>query len=180
MENQLQEVKNQFKEELFEIMVRQIQFNNENNLFCYYNLIVANLDKHKDIFEDISKNGLANITYINEDMGYTDGDIILYLNNNTRYEVKLIWNEEMIGDSYENEKSILTHEYTITHIVEKQTITEENTDANVLHKIKVETENRLKDFRSQQKQEELNKLLRERDLLDLDIAELQKELSLAS
>ena len=94
--------------------------------------------------------------------------------NNTRYEIKLIWNEEMIGDSYENEKSILTHEYTITHIVEKQTITEENTDVNILHKIKTETENRLKKFKSQQKQEELNKLLRERDLLDLDIENLQK------
>ncbi|APH20903.1 TPA: hypothetical protein ACXDAY_002171 [Clostridium botulinum] len=180
MENQLQEVKNQFTKDLFERIYQEIIRNGNEDLFSYYNLIIANLDKHDDIFKDILENGLAYITYVNEDMGYTDGDIIVYLNNKTEYNIKLIWKENMIGDCYENEECVLTHEYTITHIVEKQTITEENTDVNMLHKIKIETENKLKKFRLQQKLEKLNQMLEERNKLELDIEELQNELALAS
>lgn len=178
MENQLQEVKNQFAKDLFKRIYQEVITNDNDDLFSYYNLIIANLDKHDDIFKDILENGLAYITYVNEDMGYTDGDIVIDLNNNTRYKIKLIWKEDIIGDSYENEECILTHEYKITHIVEKQTITEKNTDVNILHKIKTETENKLQQFRLQQKQDKLNQILDERKQLDLDIEELQKELSL--
>ncbi|QDY27108.1 hypothetical protein [Clostridium botulinum] len=180
MENQLQEVKNQFTKDLFERIYQEIITNGNEDLFSYYNLIIANLDKHDDIFKDILKNGLAYITYVNEDMGYTDGDIVIDLNNNTRYKIKLVWKEDIIGDSYENEECVLTHEYTITHIVEKQTITEENTDVNMLHKIKIETENKLKKFRLQKKLEKLNQMLEERNKLELDIEDLERELAFVS
>lgn len=180
MENQLQEVKNKFAEDLFKRIYQEVITNDNDDLFSYYNLIIANLDKHDDIFKDILENGLAYITYVNEDMGYTDGDIVIDLNNNTRYKIKLIWKEDIIGDSYENEECILTHEYTITHIAEIQTTTEEEIDKNILHKIQADTEDRLKNFRLQQKQDKLNQMLEERKQLELNIEELQKELAFAS
>ncbi|MBN3352122.1 hypothetical protein CF086_17640 [Clostridium botulinum] len=180
MENQLQEVKNQFTKELFEAIYQEVITNGNEDLFSYYNLIISNLYRHNTILKDISDNGLAYITYINEDMGYTDGDIIISLNNKTEYRIKLIWKENMIGDYYENEECILTHEYRITHINTIQTITEENTDNTILHKIKADTEDRLRNFRLQQKQDKLNKMLEERKQLELDIEELKKELALAS
>lgn len=180
MENQLQEIKEQFTKDLFERIYQEVTTNGNEDLFSYYNLIIANLDKHDDIFKDILENGLAYITYVNEDMGYTDGDIIIYLNNDTQYDIKLIWKEYMIGDSYQNEECILTHEYKITHSSVIQDITEKDTDENILHKIKAETENKLQQFRLQQKQDKLNQMLEERKQLELDIEELQKELALAS
>ncbi|EKS4345045.1 hypothetical protein [Clostridium sp. CTA-6] len=184
MGNQLQEVKNQFAKDLFEVIYQEVQLNNNNDLFSYYNLIIANLDKHDDIFKDIFINGLIEITYINEDMGYTDGNIIIYLKDNTRYDIKLIWRENMIGDYYENEECILKHEYKITKkitkIIEMGEVLEEDTDKNLLEQIEKDVEKEIKEIKEMElkmKQNELLNILTEKENLELDIKELEKELN---
>ncbi|EQB4340948.1 TPA: hypothetical protein ACXDAZ_002548 [Clostridium botulinum] len=172
MENQLQEVKEQFIEELFEMMKIQAKCNN-NNLFDYYNLIIANIDKHNNMFKNILENGFEKLDYNKDSWGYDDGEISVYLNNNTHFKIKLI-------KEYDNVFDIYRRSYNITKTSNIAEVLEEETDKNILHKIKADTENKLQQFRLQQKQDKLNKMLEERKQLELNIEELQKELSLAS
>ncbi|HDK7194864.1 TPA: hypothetical protein PTV74_003171 [Clostridium botulinum] len=172
MENQLQEVKEQFIEELFEMMKIQAKCNN-NNLFDYYNLIIANIDKHNNMFENIFENGFEKLDYNKDSLGYDDGEISIYLNNNTHFKIKLI-------REYDNVFDIYRRSYNITKTSNIAEVLEEDTNPNILHKIKIETENKLKGLRLQQKQDKLNQMLKERKQLELDIEVLQKELAFIS
>ncbi|HCL4447115.1 TPA: hypothetical protein N2D16_002720 [Clostridium botulinum] len=184
MKNQLQEIKSEFIFKLFGVITQEIKSNNNEDLIKYYSLIIANIDKHNSMFEDILENGFLSMTYINEDKGYTDGDIIVYLNNKTEYNIKLIWKENMVGDCYENEECILTHEYKITKkiikIVEIEEILEENTDKSLLEQIERDVEKEIKEIKQMElrmKQNELLNVLNEKESLELDIEDLKKELS---
>lgn len=173
--NQLQEVKSQFTEELFEVMKNEMDVNN-NDLFDYYNLIITNLDKHNDLFEDILQNGLNRISYINESMGYTDGNITVYLNNDIKYDINFIWEEETIGDSYENEECIIHKKYCINKTTLIKTMSENDVDKEKLQQTQEETERKLKESRLKQKQCKLSKLLEEKKQLDIDIDQIKDEI----
>ncbi|WP_125154387.1 hypothetical protein [Clostridium rectalis] len=175
MKNQLQEVKNHFAKELFEMMKIEAKCNN-NILFDYYNLIIANIDKHNNMFKNILESGFEKLDYNIDSWGYDDGEISIYLNNNTYFNIKLI-------SEYDNVFDIYRKSYSITKTSNIIEISEEDTNANILHQIKIETENKLQQFRLQQKQDKLNKLnqmLEDRKQLNLDIEELQKELAFVS
>ncbi|MBY6842675.1 hypothetical protein [Clostridium botulinum] len=172
MENQLQEVKEQFIEELFEMMKIQVKCNN-NNLFDYYNLIIANIDKHNNMFKNILENGFEKLDYNKDSWGYDDGEISVYLNNNTHFKIKLI-------REYDNVFDIYRRSYNITKTSNIAEVLEEETDNNILHKIKADTEDRLKNFILQQKQEKLNQMLKKRNKLELDIEDLERELGFTS
>ncbi|MHB9924526.1 hypothetical protein [Clostridium botulinum] len=170
MKYQLQYVKNQFTERLFEVIKIQAKCN-KNDLFDYYNLIIANIDNHNEMLKNILENGFYKLDYNKDSWGYDDGEIIIYLNNNIQFKIILI-------NEYDNILDIYRKGYNIIKIVELAEISEGDIDENLLKQVKEETEEKLKEFMLQKKQEKLKEMLEERKVLDNDINKLKNELSL--